>query len=494
MPGFFIYCDPAFLFFQIFNNYAIIDNIMAKSKYTIEHLKEFAKAKGGDCLSEVYTNSHDLYTWLDNMGNTWQARWYNILNGTWSPFLQEQKKADSLRKYTIVDLQKHAETKGGKLLSTEYQNTKTKLTWEDSKGRSFRMDWEHVLSGQWSPHEKKEKISKLKRIDDIELVRKFAEDCGGEFLSSEFTTGSIKYQWKDRNGRVFYRSWHDIKEKGDVLFRDSAKKQKEIGRFLSELQINYIENYKIPESSFEIDFYIPELRIGIEYNGSYWHSELYRPKNYHFDKFRLCQKHNIQLIQIFDTEWINKNDQVKSFLRSKLQKNETFIGARKTELRIVPKQEAKDFLNKYHIQGACAFKIVYGLYYENELVCLACFGNHHRNNKEMVLSRYVGKESVTVQGGLNKIISYYLKNNGSFSTWVDLRFSNGDNWLKLGGKLSLILPPDYFYWDIKNRQRITKQSRKKSNVSTPSDMTEHQHAKQDGLTRVYDCGKLKFSF
>lgn len=467
---------------------------MAKPKYTIQDLKQFALNKGGDCLSEKYTNTHDFYIWKDHLGNTWKARWYNILNGTWSPFLKEQKKANSLRKYTVDDLKKIAESKGGNILSKEYHNTKTKLLWSDSKDRQFEMTLECVLAGQWSPHEKKEKISSIKRTDTIESVKKFAFDCCAEFLSDNFTTGNQKYKWKDRNGRIFERTWHSIKQKGDILYRDGAKKQREIGLFLKELEIDYVENYKIPESLFEIDFYIPELNIGIEYNGSYWHSELYRSKNYHLDKYNLCKNKNIQLIQLFDTEWRDKKAQVKSFLRSKLQKNNKFIGARKTKLQEVPKPEAVKFLNQYHIQGTCNFRIAYGLYFENELVCLATFGTHHRNNTETVLSRYVGKENVTVQGGLNRIIQYFLKTNGNFSTWVDLRFSNGDNWLKLGGKLNLILKPDYFYWDIKNRKRISKQSRKKTNVYTPKSMTEYEHAKLDGLTRVYDCGKLKISF
>jgi len=467
---------------------------MRKCKYTIEDLKLFAQLKGGDCLSEKYTNTHDFYIWKDQLGNTWQARWYNVKNGTWSPFLKEKKKADSLRKYTIEDLQKYAKTRGGKLISQIYKNTKTKMIWEDSSERQFSMDWEHVLAGQWSPHEKKEKISKIKKTDNIEILKKFANDHGGELFSDEFVDGNKKYTWKDRNGRVFERRWSSIKKSGDVLYRDCAKKQKEIGQFLTTLELEFIENFKIPNTSFQIDFYIPELSIGIEYNGSYWHSEIYRKKNYHFDKYNLCQKNQIQLIQIFDTEWEQKKDQIKSFLRSKLQKNTRFVGARKTELREVPKETAITFLNQYHILGSCRFQVAYGLYFKDELVCLATFGKHHRNNLETVLSRYVGKENVTVQGGLNKIIKAYIKASGSFSTWVDLRFSNGLNWLKLGGVLNSKLPPDYFYWDIKNRKKVSKQSRKKINVSTPDNMTEHEHAKKEGLTRVYDCGKLKISF
>lgn len=38
------------------------------------------------------------------------------------------------------------------------------------------------------------------------------------------------------------------------------------------------------------------------------------------------------------------------------------------------------------------------------------------------------------------------------------------------------------------------QSRKKSVVGTPKDKTEHEHALEDKLYRVYDCGKYRMVF
>ena len=36
---------------------------------------------------------------------------------------------------------------------------------------------------------------------------------------------------------------------------------------------------------YEIDIYLPELKLGIEFNGLYWHSEKFKSKNYHFNKW-----------------------------------------------------------------------------------------------------------------------------------------------------------------------------------------------------------------
>src|SRR5690606_32889675 len=128
----------------------------------------------------------------------------------------------------------------------------------------------------------------------------------------------------------------------------------------------------------------------------------------------------------------------------------------------------KDFLNKYHIQGSCNFDKAFGLYLEDELLCLISISKHHRTNGEWILSRFVGKTDVTVSGGLMKLTSHASKQYGKLGTWVDYRYSNGLNWLKNGWNLEHILKPDYFYISkIDSRTVIPKQSRRKSVVGTP---------------------------
>ena len=201
------------------------------------------------------------------------------------------------------------------------------------------------------------------------------------------------------------------------------------------------------------------------------------------------------MVHIFENEWVNRQSQVKSFLKSKLGKNSRYLYARKTEVREVPAVEAKRFLNEFHIQGACNFKTALGLYNNNELVALLTVGLHHRNNIEWVLSRFVCREGVTVVGGLSKLTKVAVNKFGSLSTWVDLRWSNGKSWISLGWELVNVLPPDYFYINTQDTRVITsKQSRKKSSVGTPEGMTELEHAKLDGFSRVWDCGKLKLVY
>ena len=118
------------------------------------------------------------------------------------------------------------------------------------------------------------------------------------------------------------------------------------------------------EGKREIDIYIPQKRFGIEYHGLYWHSEIYKPKNYHLLKTNECNKNGISLIHIFEDEWLYKKEIVVSILLNKIKQINTNIYGRKCEIREISSKISKDFLNKNHIQGNVNSKVKIGLYYE----------------------------------------------------------------------------------------------------------------------------------
>ena len=61
----------------------------------------------------------------------------------------------------------------------------------------------------------------------------------------------------------------------------------------------------------EIDIFLPELNIGIEYNGSYWHCiENGTPENLHLNKSILCRSKCIRLIHIYEFEDFEEQKQL----------------------------------------------------------------------------------------------------------------------------------------------------------------------------------------
>ena len=81
----------------------------------------------------------------------------------------------------------------------------------------------------------------------------------------------------------------------------------------------------------ELDFYLPEKQLAFELNGLYWHSEFGHRLNrhYHLNKTKGCMAHGVRLIHIFENEWRDKSELVKSIIRTILKLQTTTIYARK---------------------------------------------------------------------------------------------------------------------------------------------------------------------
>jgi hypothetical protein len=60
-------------------------------KLTIGKMKEIAKEREGECLSEVYINSQTPLEWKCKRQHIWNARPNNIMNGTWCPKCKNRK-------------------------------------------------------------------------------------------------------------------------------------------------------------------------------------------------------------------------------------------------------------------------------------------------------------------------------------------------------------------------------------------------------------------
>lgn len=75
-----------------------------------------------------------------------------------------------------------------------------------------------------------------------------------------------------------------------------------------------IRNSREIISPFELDIYYPEKKIAIEYNGDYWHSEEFKPKDYHYNKFKRCVESGITLISIFEHDWRKISYDIKAYI------------------------------------------------------------------------------------------------------------------------------------------------------------------------------------
>ncbi len=292
-----------------------------------------------------------------------------------------------------------------------------------------------------------------------------------------------------------------IKKYGKYPVNCYGRTEQEIKDFIESFGIKCNGKDRVILDGNEIDIFIPDLSLAIEYCGLFWHNEMSptpRDKNYHFSKFCSLNKKNIKLITIFEDEWLSKKDICKSILKSKLGVIDNKIFARKCFVSKVEKKEAKNFLLKNHLQGACAIESAYGLYYLNELVACITYGTHHRGSiKKIILNRMCSKLNYSIIGGFSKIFKYSLKDlDKEIITWSDNRWSDGDVYRKLGFILDDNIKPDYSYYKqgSSGKKRKSKQSMKKANIGCPKDMTEREWCLQNNYFRIWDCGKIRWSF
>jgi very-short-patch-repair endonuclease len=251
-------------------------------------------------------------------------------------------------------------------------------------------------------------------------------------------------------------------------------------------------------NGYELDFYIPQKKIAIEYNGLYWHSEFKgkRNKTYHLNKLNKCLTNGVRLIHIYENEWIYKKNIIKSILSNILTENKNYIYARNCEVKIITNKIKSSFLNENHLQGDDKSKILYGLYYKNDLVSVMTFCKSRFNKKyEYELSRYSIKLGYTIVGGAAKLFSVFKKEYvpSSIITYSDRRFFQGDIYSKLNFNFIKNTPPNYFYISkdykiLYNRMHYQKKKLKKLFTNYNDSLTEYQNMLNNGHDRIWDCG------
>lgn len=273
----------------------------------------------------------------------------------------------------------------------------------------------------------------------------------------------------------------------------------ELTDFLTnDCEIEIIKSDRTILKPKELDVLIPSHNLAIEYNGLYFHNELHKDSKYHLNKTNDCEAKGIQLIHIFEDEWLYKKEIVKSRIKNILGLTDIKIYARKCIIKEVSPKGSKDFLNKNHIQGNVNSKIKIGLYYNEELVSLMTF-NNPRNNKingVYELIRFCTKLDTSVIGGASKLLQYFIKtyNPKEIISYADRRWSQGTLYDNLGFNKINVSKEDYSYI-IKNK-RFHKSSFKKKNLISngfDKNSTEHEIMLSRKIYRIYDCGKIKYS-
>jgi hypothetical protein len=254
----------------------------------------------------------------------------------------------------------------------------------------------------------------------------------------------------------------------------------------------------------ELDLYIESKNIAIEFNGIYWHSDLYKEKKYHLDKKENCEKLNINLIHIWEDNWLYKKEITLSRIKNALGITSEKIMARKCIIKKVENVEAKDFLDANHLQGHINSSYKIGLYYNDELVSLMTFGKLRSalgsKGKDgfYELYRFASKINTNVVGAFSKLLKRFEDEIKPIElvTYANRDWSFIDNvYLKNGFEFIHNTEVNYWYYDKYLNKTHRFNFRKKLLVEKgfDKDKTESVIMSELDFMKVYDCGSKKYS-
>jgi len=281
--------------------------------------------------------------------------------------------------------------------------------------------------------------------------------------------------------------------------------EKEVFEFIKELLGNdviVIQNDRMTLYPKEIDILIPSLKIGIECDGLYWHSEILGKKNktYHLNKTRNSIVKEIRLIHIFENEWKFKNEIVKSILKNILIPIKNTIYARKCIVHKPTREEYKNFILKNHIQGMDNPSIIYALKFNDEIVSVMSFCKSRFDRKQQYeLSRFCNSLNVNVIGGASRLFKRFIdeyRPNGVVS-YSDKRYFSGNLYQTLGFTFEKNTTPNYFYitdsyQNTKSRMSFQKHKLHRILPIFDNTLTEWENMKNNGFDRIWDCGHSKW--
>lgn len=351
----------------------------------------------------------------------------------------------------------------------------------------------------------------LKNFDIInskESLEKWSEDFykhNGKKPTRRDLSCEVGWSFDDPASKVIHQ--YNLEDK---FLWGSSYLEKHFEDTISKWGIKYEIHNRTIIAPFEIDFWFPDFKIGIEINDVASHNSdipfmeggVPKPSNYHQEKAKKAVDANIRLIHLY--EWELYDDKVMNFIKELFNADNQTIPARKTELKEISKKVANSFLDRYHLQGRCnGNDINIGLFYNNDLVSVMTFGKpRHSSDYQWELLRYCS--SCRIVGGASKMFKYFISkcNKGDkILSFQDMDKFAGNLYDKLGFEYEGYTKPSYVWvkrdnifdrysWYVILHKGVdnvlgTSYGKGKSNIEL---------MKKEGYVRVYNSGMRKYVY
>ena len=329
----------------------------------------------------------------------------------------------------------------------------------------------------------------------MRLIDELTNELGRKPTSYE-VANKLSINYNSLNRKIAYDN--DIK---DLIDHNRS----EIEDAIINIVKQYCNNYKLHDRTVldgkELDIYIPDKKLAIEVNGSYWHSDNFKDSNYHQLKTLSCIKNGIKLIHIFDYEWWKNSDKLTNYIIEQLSNNKTIINGRDTSILEIDGTKANEFMEKYHLQGKCNSTINIALAYNGDIVSIMSFSKPRFNNEfQYEIIRLAFKNNTIINGGVEKLFSYFIRQYKpkSIVSYSNLSKFYGTVYTKLGFSGPDITKPNYMWVKPSNKSTLTRYQTMKHKLIEQGlgteEETEDEIMENLGYYKVYDCGNYKYEY
>lgn len=490
---------------------------LATIKQRLKHINQ-----GIEILSDTYINNFSkLKLKCSICSHIWYARWNNLNNGRGCPECAKINRANSKKL-------NHKETKDIILWEQGWERTdnKTEIIGYRQKievrclkcGSVYIKTYHKIQRGRGgcrrcAYNKMRLDITGMKsRLKGINQNIEITDSTSYLNRHTKIEVRCLKcgYEW-DSTWNYLYRKQGCP---NCAAHNYSSKPEQEIIDFI----LQYNPNLKIirndrsiitnpkTNSPLEIDIYIPELKLAIEYNGMYWHSEqVLKSKNiaakyYHSMKTELLQNQGIQLLHIFENEWNNETTKEiwKSMILNKIGQAIP-VFARNLKIEEVSQDVVKKFLNKNHLQQyGTPSRINIALTYQDSILALMTFSKPRYNKEyEYELIRFCTLLNHRVIGGASKILKYFEKTYKpkSIISYANRRWSDGNLYRAIGFKETGVSNPNYFYCiegELRSRVQYQKHKLLEKLEKFNPDLSEYDNMLDNGIDRIWDSGNYVF--
>lgn len=283
-----------------------------------------------------------------------------------------------------------------------------------------------------------------------------------------------------------------------------SKAENEIIKLLSPLSIE-THNRTILGGK-EIDIYIPSLKLGIEYNGLKWHTELNgKDKEYHLNKLQKCNEQGIKLIQIFEDEWINKKEICQYILQQTCGIiNKPNIDINLCSIKVIENNvNIYNFINNNCISQCLPFSFSICALYNNILIGVLTFKSYDNNCFELrqIVPNIDYQCNHLEEKLFNYFINHYRFNN--ITAIADRRWVASDEnsiYTSLGFRKEKYIKPIYCLYNstFNHYKRYNEKELNKNELcerfNLPLSLSKKEVIKNSNFTKIWNCGFVKYIY